>query len=210
MPRFALLDACARMLASWSSMSYTAAASPLTTTQQCVANALAAGATVSAAAHSHGLNRVTVYRWMKQLKPFQDALYKSRAEFILDRRDKLYYLTNRALNSLESILDKPNSSPAVKLRAAMFILTRPIGPKIGWTMPEPAPPPGATEILSSDLLEEDFGLLPGLSGIEHRDDAAECNIMQQDSPVCEDVALAAEAPAESASSVPQFWSAALK
>ena len=113
---------------------------PLTTVQQCVVNAMAAGSTVSKAAQAYNLNRATVYRWMKLLPQFDAALQHARAEFVLARRDDLYYLSNRALETLLAILDNPRVSPAVHLRTAMFILQRNQLPKKGWCMPEPATP----------------------------------------------------------------------
>jgi hypothetical protein len=78
---------------------------------------------------------------MKTSKPFIAALHRARAEFVLARRDDLYHLSNRALETLLAVLDNPKASPAVQLRAAMFILQRPQLPKTGWSMPEPAPDP---------------------------------------------------------------------
>jgi hypothetical protein len=183
---------------------------PLTTVQQCVANALAAGATLTDAAKAHGVHRVTVYRWMKTCPPFSAALHRARADFVLARRDDLYKLSNRALETLFAILDNPKSSPAVLLRASMFILQRPQIPKTGWSMPEPAPDPDGNKLLDSAIIEQDYDSLPGLSNIE-RDfqtddptpaesttsepplpaDATPCNQMQHDSENPEDVALKA-------------------
>jgi transposase-like protein len=112
-------------------MEHTTDSTPLTTVQQCVVNALAAGSTLTDAAEAYGVHRVTVYRWMKTYKPFSAALHRARAEFVLASRDKLYNLSNRALDTLLSVLDNPESSPAVQLRTAMFILQRPQLPKTG-------------------------------------------------------------------------------
>jgi hypothetical protein len=172
---------------------------PLSTVQQCVVNALAAGATLTDAAKAYGVHRVTVYRWMKTSQPFSAALHLARADFVLARRDALHKLSNRALETLLAILDNPKSSPAVLLRTSMFILQRPQIPKTGWCMPEPAPDPDGNKLLDSAILEQDYDSLPGLSNIE-RDiqthdptpaDATPCNQMQHDSQVPEDVALKA-------------------
>jgi len=180
---------------------------PLTTVQQCVANALAAGSTLTDAAKAYGVHRVTVYRWMKTCQPFAAALHRARAEFVLARRDDLYKLSNRALETLFAVLDNPKSSPAVLLRTAMFILQRPQIPKTGWSMPEPAPDPDDNKLLDSAIIEQDYASLPGLYNIE-RDmptddptpadsatsepptpaDATPCNQMQHDSENTEDVA----------------------
>ena len=189
-------------------------APPLTTVQQCVVNALAAGSTLTDAAKAYGVHRVTVYRWMKTCQPFAAALHRARAEFVLARRDDLYKLSNRALETLFAVLDNPKSSPAVLLRTAMFILQRPQLPKTGWSMPEPAPDPDDNKLLDSAILEQDYASLPGLYNIE-RDmqtddpapadsatseppppaDATLCNAMQHDSRNSDDDAPATSAAA---------------
>jgi hypothetical protein len=181
---------------------------PLTTVQQRVANALAAGFTLTHAAETHHVNRVTIYRWMKTLPQFSAALHKARAEFVLARRDDLHHLSNRALETLLAVLDNPRSSPAVLVRASVFILQRPQLPKTGWTMPEPAPYPDGEKLVDSAIIERDYDGLPGLCNIERdpepepsetetaaesnaseppppADDGAECNAMQHDSAIFE-------------------------
>jgi hypothetical protein len=170
---------------------------PLSTVQQCVVNALAAGSTLTDAAEAYGVHRVTVYRWMKTCQPFSAALHRARAEFVLARRDDLHQLSNRALETLLAILDNPKSSPAVLLRTAMFILQRPQLPKTGWSMPEPAPDPDGKKLLDSAIIEQDYDSLPGLYNIE-RD-------MQTDDPVTTpaETPPETETPAESAASEPE-------
>ncbi len=186
---------------------------PLTSIQQCVVDALAAGSTLTNAAETYGVHRVTVYRWMKTLKPFAEALHRARAEFVLARRDDLHHLSNRALETLLAILDNPESSPAVLLRASMFILQRPQLPKTGWSMPEPAPDPDGEKLLDSAIIEKDYDSLPGVHGIDRYPDpypdesaptqsesatsepppdpaATACNTMQHDSGNSGDVAPA--------------------
>src|SRR5450631_1553701 len=138
----------------------------LTTVQQCVIDALAAGATLTDAAEANNINRATIYRWMKTRKEFSTALHHARAEFVLARRDDLHYLSNRALEILLVILNNPKSSPAVLLRTAMFILQRPQLPKTGWSMPEPAPTPDGQKLIDSAIIEQDYNSLPGLQDIE--------------------------------------------
>jgi hypothetical protein len=166
---------------------------PLTTVQQCVADALAAGSTLCDAAEQYGVHRVTVYRWMKTSRPFADALHRARADFLLARRDDLHKLSNLAVKTLFKILNDERSSPAVLLRTAMFILQRPQLPKTGWTMPEPAPYPDGDKLLNSAIIEQDYASLPGLAYIE-RD-------FPGDEPVEPPAATAT--PAESATSEPQ-------
>jgi hypothetical protein len=196
-------------------MKHTVDPPPLTSVQQCVVDALAAGSTITDAAKAHDVHRMTVYRWMKTLPQFSAALHRARVEFILARRDDLYHLSHRALETLLTVLDNPKSSPAVLLRTAMFILQRPQVPKTGWSMPEPAPDPDGNKLTDSAIIEQDYAQLPGLSGIE-RDFAAEtsgespvpsamavteagteavteCDEMLHDSPICENVTPAPSA-----------------
>jgi transposase-like protein len=142
---------------------------PLTSVQQCVVDALAAGSTLTDTAETYGVHRVTIYRWMKTSKPFAAALHRARAEFVLARRDDLHHLSNRALETLLAVLDNPKASPAVQLRAAMFILQRPQLPKTGWSMPEPAPDPDGKKLLDSAIIEQDYDSLPGLCNIEREE-----------------------------------------
>jgi hypothetical protein len=155
-----------------------------------------------------------------------------RAEFVLASRDKLYHLSNRALDTLLAILDNPKSSPAVLLRTSMFILQRPQMPKTGWSMPEPSPDPDGKKLLDSAIIEQDYDSLPGLYNIERDEpaetgapaesappeppppaespvppplDPAECIEMLHDSPDYEDVAPAAGDPAPAASSNPPVY-----
>jgi hypothetical protein len=117
----------------------------------------------------------------EELQPFSDALRRARAAFVLARRDDLYQLSNRALETLLAVLDNPQSSPSVLLRTSMFILKRPQLPKTGWSLPEPAPNPDGEKLLDSAIVERDYADLPGLSGIE-RDDLfpRRCNPVQPD------------------------------
>jgi hypothetical protein len=201
--------------------------SALSTVQQSVANALAAGSTVTAAAEAHGIQRITIYRWMKTRKEFAAALGTARAEFVLASRDKLYHLSVRAMDTLLAILDNPKSSPAVLLRTTMLVLQRPQLPKVGWSMPEPSPDPDGKKLLDSAIVEQDYDSLPGLYHIE-RDEPAEaappespppaespvpppaepaarpeCDEMLHDSPVFQDVTAGADpAPAASPTGLP--------
>jgi hypothetical protein len=159
---------------------------PLSSVQQCVADALAAGSTLTDAAKTYGVHRVTIYRWMKTCKPFTEALHHARGEFVLAQRDALHHLSNRALETLLAILDNPKSSPAVLLRTSMFILQRPQLPKTGWSMPEPSPDPDGEKLLDSAIIEKDYDSLPGLHGIDRYPDPYE----------------ATPTPAESATSEP--------
>jgi len=96
-------------------MLYATPQDPPTAARQCVVDAPAAGATLTAAAEARRVHRVTVYRWMKSRPELQEAIRRTRAGFVPARRDQLYSLGSKALFALQAILDNPKSSPAVLL-----------------------------------------------------------------------------------------------
>ena len=159
-----------------------------------MALALAAGATITSTAEQFQIDRSTIYRWMKSVPAFADAVQRGRAEFLLARRDDLQYLSSRAMETLLAILDNPRSSPAVLLRAAMFILKRPQTPGQGWVLPELLPQPGGPTINDSATLEAECARLADIADLapdapsEPIPDAAaatECNEMQHETELCE-------------------------
>lgn len=161
---------------------------PLTAVQQTVVAALANGSTVTAAAEAAHINRVTVYRWMKTIPQFNAALDRGRADFLIARRDDIFHLANRALETLYAVLNNPKSSPAVLVKSAMFILQRTQTPAKAWTMPEPALAPEEKELLDSVLPED--------AEPEPEPDAAPeaCNEMKHDSENSADVTSGAPEP----------------
>ena len=165
------------MLSSRSSMEHSGN-QPLSPLQERVADALAAGCTLTSAAAQFGVHRVTVYRWIKTHKEFTAAIRTARAAFVLARRDDLHHLSNRALETLLAILDNPRSSPAVLFKTAAFILNRPQLPKTGWSMPEPSPKPDDNKLTGSAIIEQDYDGLPGLCDIE-RDPPSEAEIRME-------------------------------
>src|ERR1051326_3206307 len=117
----------------------------LSPVQERVALSLGSGLTITGAAQEAGLHRATLYRWLKTHPGFAAAVQQARTEFILARRDDLHYLSNRAMETLLAILDNPRSSPAVLLRASMFILQRSETRGKGWCMPTSLPEPELLE-----------------------------------------------------------------
>ena len=123
-----------------------------------VALLLAHGATVTHAAEAAGLHRSTVYRWIQSDDKFRLALDQGRAECTLALRDDLRELSEMALRTLMGVLTDPLSSPAVRLKASMFILSRRESPKQGWAMPIPLLEPEANFELTEDnpVIAEDY------------------------------------------------------
>jgi len=129
----------------------------LTPDQVKIVLALAQGTTFTAAAQAAGLNRVTIYRWLKTQEAFAAAVEQARADYILTLRDQLKDYTVHALATLGTLLDDPNTPPAVRFRIAMVILNRPQFPKPGWNLPEPVLEPNEEEFLRSfACLEADY------------------------------------------------------
>ncbi len=93
-----------------------------TPAQITVLQALAAGATVTAAAQLASVSRPTVYHWTDD-PAFQQALAFAEQEYALTIRDRMQSLRAKALDKLEQVLDNPKSSPSVLLRAAVLLLT---------------------------------------------------------------------------------------
>jgi len=69
------------------------------------------------------------------------------------------------METLLAILDNPRSSPAVLLRTAMFILSRPQTPDKGWRLPESVPQPGGSTINDSATLEAECSRLADLGDL---------------------------------------------
>lgn len=103
-----------------------------TPAQITVIQALATGATVSAAAELASISRPTIYSWLGD-PAIQSALAFAKHEHAVTVRDKLQSLTTLALETLEAILKNPKSSPSVLLRATLAILTRK-----NWNLPAPS------------------------------------------------------------------------
>lgn len=102
---------------------------PFSPSQTTVIQALAVGATVTAAAQLAEISRPTIYHWLQE-PAFQQAVAFSRQEHALTMHDRLQSLTAKALDKLEALLDDPRSTPNVILKASLAILTRK-----NWTLP---------------------------------------------------------------------------
>jgi hypothetical protein len=127
---------------------------PFSPAQITVLQALAAGATVTAAAQLASVSRPTVYRWCDN-PAFQQALAFAEQEHALTIRGRLQSLQVKALDKLEQVLDHPKASPSVILRATILLLTNKKWnlPEAGFTKfdtisdshPEPPEPPQPSE-----------------------------------------------------------------
>lgn len=95
----------------------------LTPAQITVVQALAMGATLTAAAKLASVSRPTIYKW-KDDPVFNQVLAYAKQEYALTMHDRIQELTVKALGKLEEVLDNPKSSPSVILKASLAILNR--------------------------------------------------------------------------------------
>jgi hypothetical protein len=115
-----------------------------------VAYALAAGASISAAAQQIGVHRATIHNWMKD-PAFNQAVGCARLEYAESLRDQLDELGALALDTIRQLLTDPNTPASVRLRAAMSILERPQFPDRGWALPAQAYYPAREQRIVEDL-----------------------------------------------------------
>ena len=89
-----------------------------------VAEALAEGATITAAAEAAGLHRSTIHNWFRECKPFRNAVEDARDDAMENMREEMKELYKLALKTLKNLIQDPKASPSVRLRAALAIVTR--------------------------------------------------------------------------------------
>ena len=108
-------------------------ASDLSAVQQQVVAALARGRTITAAAAEAQLHRSTLHNWMNTLPAFRAALMDARSHYAAQLRDEMKELSATALETLRTMLQHPQTPPAVRLRASLAILERQ-----DWSLPADA------------------------------------------------------------------------
>jgi uncharacterized protein YchJ len=109
--------------------------STLSPVQAQVVTALAAGASISAAAKSAGVHRSTVHNWLNDAA-FSAQFDTSRHDYVESLRDQLRDLSALALDTIRQLLENPGAASSVRLRAAQFVLNR-----SNWVLPEPISSP---------------------------------------------------------------------
>jgi hypothetical protein len=103
----------------------------LTEKQFTVIAALNAGYTIDKAAELAGLIHPTeIHLWCRNFPAFQTALMQTHYGQALQFREKALALAGRAFKTRSDILDDPEASPSVRLRAATFIIKTAIAPPI--------------------------------------------------------------------------------
>lgn len=104
-------------------MRHRATASTLTSRQRQAIEAIVATGDVTIAAQSVGVNRATLYRWMKQ-PTFVQAVHVAEADAVEDLSRMLVRLGRTAVATLAKAMSDPATPPATKVRAADATLTK--------------------------------------------------------------------------------------
>jgi hypothetical protein len=105
----------------------------LSPVQQQVVAALAQGCTITAAAAKVEMHRSTIHEWLNTNPAFRAALAEARSQYAAQLGDEMKELSATALGTLRTLLQDPQSSSAVRLRAALAILGR-----RDWSLPADA------------------------------------------------------------------------
>jgi hypothetical protein len=83
------------------------------------------GRTETSAASSAGVHRSTVHNWMNE-PDFQAALADARQKCADLYQDSLHEIAALALDTIRQTLKNADLPPAVRLRAALAVLDRPL------------------------------------------------------------------------------------
>ena len=108
----------------------------LTPVQAQIVATLAAGTTVIRAAAAAGIHRTTIHNWLRSSKEFREAVEKARGHYDALVADQLNELSVVALDTLRQLLTSLEVPAAVRLRAALAVLGRPVAYSTGWQLPE--------------------------------------------------------------------------
>ncbi len=116
----------------------------LTPSQLAVIQRIVGGATVSKAARLVGIHRSTIYVWLRSSPAFAAALDHYQGEVARAGEERLRELVTLAYDALEECLAGPGTTPAVRFRAAAYVLAESAGIRHNSTpaeIPGSGPPP---------------------------------------------------------------------
>ena len=131
--------------------------SNLSPAQAQVIAALAQGRTITDAARHAGIHRTTIHTWFRDQPVFKSSFEEAQREYVETLHDGMRDLAARAVETLRSLLDDPNTPPAVRLRTALAVLQRPRFPKPGWQLPERIETPREQEVVDQLVeIEADY------------------------------------------------------
>jgi uncharacterized protein YchJ len=119
-----------------SNSSHSSHFSKLSPVQAQLVDALASGASISAAARQAGVHRTTVHHWLRNSAEFKAAAENARSEYAQSLCDEMRDLTATALRILRTLLEAEDTPPAVRLRAVLAVLQRPHLAAKAWHLPE--------------------------------------------------------------------------
>jgi uncharacterized protein YecA (UPF0149 family) len=97
-------------------------ATALSPAQVKVAVALAGGLSISAAARETDISRTTIYDWLNNDAEFRSKYDILRQNLEDELKDQVLELRSMALARLRSLLENPDTPPAIQLRAALAVL----------------------------------------------------------------------------------------
>ncbi|MFN3324964.1 MAG: SEC-C metal-binding domain-containing protein [Bryobacteraceae bacterium] len=112
----------------------------LTPAQLRAVHALAAGATVTAAAEAAEVHRDTIYEWRRSKPAFAQAVIQAKSACEARLHDQLATLAQLAVATLQQLLEDPDTPPAIRLRAALAVLRRSHFEHKDWNIPVPIEP----------------------------------------------------------------------
>jgi hypothetical protein len=92
------------------------APSKLKVKQQLAIAALLGGASMSAAAQAAGVDRSTLYRWLKRDAEFVAAYNRVKHDHYDAIHARMFQITNQMMDTLENLLNRPFSATADRLR----------------------------------------------------------------------------------------------
>jgi hypothetical protein len=96
--------------------------STLTPKQLEVIQAVAAGASKAAAARDAGVDRTTIYLWLKTSPDFGAQLNLARCEYEEALKARFRKLEEPAFQTVSEIMQSPETPPGVRLRAALAVI----------------------------------------------------------------------------------------
>ena len=108
----------------------------LSPVQAQVIAALAEGATVWRRPLEADIHRTTIHHWIRNHPEFKAAAELAQTEYAAALSDEMRELSTLALKTLRNLLERSDVSPAVRLKAALAVLSRQHFPKPGWHLPE--------------------------------------------------------------------------
>src|SRR5919106_5592654 len=103
--------------------------------------AITSGATLTEAASKAGIDRSTIYLWLKQDAAFVAELNRAKLEQLQVVKDELRALAVDATRTLRDLLTAPEMPPTIRLRAAVVVLQA-----VGGLEPEKIGPTDAGEV----------------------------------------------------------------